>query len=129
VFKQFFCKFKTKIRAVGCMKPENYDFNHRVFDVVRLIPPGRVTTYGAIAAFLGSKRSSRMVGWAMNLSHAIDPKIPAHRVVNRQGLLTGKMHFSHPDRMQELLEAEGVIVCNDQIQNFNDVFWVPEIPL
>lgn len=111
------------------MEPEKYDFNHRVFDVVRLIPRGRVTTYGAIAAFLGSKRSSRMVGWAMNLSHVIDPKIPAHRVVNRQGLLTGKMHFSHPDRMQELLELEGIEVKNDQVQNFNDVFWEPEIPL
>ena len=111
------------------MKPENYDFNHRVFDVVRLIPHGRVTTYGAIAAFLGSKQSSRMVGWAMNLSHTIDPSIPAHRVVNRQGLLTGKMHFSHPDRMKELLEKEGIVVENDQIQNFNDVFWEPSILL
>jgi methylated-DNA-protein-cysteine methyltransferase-like protein len=111
------------------MESEKYDFNHRVFDVVRLIPYGRVTTYGAIAAFLGSKQSSRMVGWAMNLSHTVDPTIPAHRVVNRQGLLTGKMHFSHPDRMQELLEKEGIIVVNEQIQNFNDVFWEPEIRL
>jgi methylated-DNA-protein-cysteine methyltransferase-like protein len=111
------------------MESEKYDFNHRVFDVVRLIPYGRVTTYGAIAAFLGSKQSSRMVGWAMNLSHTVDPTIPAHRVVNRQGLLTGKMHFSHPERMQELLEKEGIIVVNDQIQNFNDVFWEPEIRL
>jgi len=111
------------------MESEKYDFNHRVFDVVRLIPYGRVTTYGAIAAFLGSKQSSRMVGWAMNLSHTVDPTIPAHRVVNRQGLLTGKMHFSHPERMQELLEKEGIIVVNEQIQNFNDVFWEPEIRL
>jgi methylated-DNA-protein-cysteine methyltransferase-like protein len=111
------------------MESEKYDFNHRVFDVVRLIPHGRVTTYGAIAAFLGSKQSSRMVGWAMNLSHTVDPSIPAHRVVNRQGLLTGKMHFSHPDRMKELLEKEGIVVENDQIQNFSDVFWEPSILL
>ncbi len=111
------------------MLSEKNDFNHRVFDVVRLIPYGRVTSYGAIAAFLGSKQSSRIVGWAMNLSHSIDPNIPAHRVVNRQGLLTGKMHFSHPNRMQELLESEGIVVINDQIQNFSDVFWEPEILL
>jgi methylated-DNA-protein-cysteine methyltransferase-like protein len=104
---------------------EKYGFYERVFDVVRLIPHGRVTTYGAIANFLGSKGSSRMVGWAMNQSHGIVPEIPAHRVVNRIGLLTGKAHFSEISEMQRKLESEGIQVENNQIQNFNDVFWDP----
>lgn len=104
---------------------EKYGFYERVFDVVRLIPHGRVTTYGAIANFLGSKGSSRMVGWAMNQSHGIIPEIPAHRVVNRIGLLTGKAHFSGISEMQKKLESEGIQVENNQIQNFNDVFWDP----
>ena len=108
------------------MDSENYNFYDRIFDVVRLIPHGRVTSYGAIASFLGAKRSSRMVGWAMNLSHSVEHYVPAHRVVNRNGLLTGKAHFNTINEMQELLENEGIIVIDDQIQNFKDVFWDPD---
>jgi methylated-DNA-protein-cysteine methyltransferase-like protein len=100
------------------------NFFNDVYDVVRLIPPGRVTTYGAIAKYLGAARSSRMVGWAMNASHT-QPDIPAHRVVNRQGMLTGKMMFSYPMQMQELLEAEGVRVVDDKVVEFERVFWEP----
>ena len=100
------------------------NFFQNVYDVVRLIPPGHVTTYGAIAKYLGAARSSRMVGWAMNASHT-QPDIPAHRVVNRQGMLTGKMMFSYPMQMQELLEAEGVGVVNDKVVEFERVFWEP----
>jgi methylated-DNA-protein-cysteine methyltransferase related protein len=100
-------------------------FFEQVFEVVRLIPKGRVTSYGAIAAALGTKLSARMVGWAMNASHVTTPKVPAHRVVNRQGLLTGKMHFAYPEQMQELLEKEGVKVADDQVQEFDKLFWNP----
>jgi len=100
------------------------NFFNDVYDVVRLIPPGRVTTYGAIAKYLGAARSSRMVGWAMNASHT-QPDIPAHRVVNRQGMLTGKMMFAYPMQMQELLEAEGVRVVNDKVVEFPRVLWEP----
>jgi len=96
--------------------------------VVKLIPKGRVTSYGAIAAYLGAKKSSRTVGYAMNASHAI-PGIPAHRVVNRNGMLTGKMHFDTPDRMQELLESEGIKVEKDVIVNFKQLFWDPTLEL
>ena len=95
-----------------------------VYDVVRLIPKGRVTSYGAIARYLSSPKASRMVGWAMNAAHSI-PDIPAHRVVNRQGLLSGKMHFSTPATMENLLRAEGIEVVNDQIKDFNRYFWDP----
>ncbi len=101
------------------------NFFQNVYDVVRLVPRGRVTTYGAIAKYLGAARSSRMVGWAMNASHT-QPDIPAHRVVNRQGMLTGKMMFSYPMQMQELLEAEGVRVVDDRVVEFGAVFWEPE---
>jgi methylated-DNA-protein-cysteine methyltransferase-like protein len=101
------------------------NFFNDVYDVVRLIPPGRVTTYGAIAKYLGAARSSRMVGWAMNASHS-QPDIPAHRVVNRQGMLTGKMMFAYPMQMQELLESEGVRVANDKVVEFERVLWEPE---
>ncbi len=107
---------------------KNKDFFENVFEVVKLIPAGRVTSYGTIARYLGSARSSRMVGWAMNKSHDFTD-IPAHRVVNRNGLLTGKMHFFPPSRMQELLEQEGVIVKEDQIQNFSQIVWDPMIEL
>jgi methylated-DNA-protein-cysteine methyltransferase-like protein len=100
------------------------DFFRDVWDVVRLIPNGRVTSYGAIARYLGSGRSSRMVGWAMNASHAFND-VPAHRVVNRNGLLTGKMHFSPPESMQERLETEGITVVDDQIVGFERYFWDP----
>ena len=105
------------------MKPETLSFFDRVYDVVRLIPFGRVTSYGAIANYLGAKRSARMVGYAMNSSHGKD--VPAHRVVNRKGLLTGKHHFEGTNLMQQLLENEGVIVVDNQIQGFNTVFWDP----
>lgn len=100
-------------------------FFERVYEVVRLIPEGRVTTYGAIARFTGSPQASRMVGWAMNASHSYSENIPAHRVVNRRGLLTGKHHFRHPELMQQLLESEGVLVDNDRIVNFEKRFWDP----
>ena len=100
-------------------------FFELVFEVVRQIPKGRVTSYGAVAAALGAKMSARMVGWAMNGSHRVRPKVPAHRVVNRQGLLTGKIHFDPPGKMQELLEKEGITVIDDQVQDFKLLFWDP----
>lgn len=105
------------------------DFYDKVYEVVRLIPAGRVTSYGAIAAYLGSAQSSRMVGWAMNNAHVQDKYVPAHRVVNRNGLLTGKHHFGAPAVMQELLEAEGILVIDDQIQDFEEHFWNPMVEL
>lgn len=101
------------------------DFFHQVFEVVKLIPEGRVTTYGHIARCLGTARSSRMVGWAMNASHKHDMNIPAHRVVNRLGLLTGRMHFSSPEEMQQKLENEGIEVKNNQVKDFEKVLWDP----
>ena len=101
------------------------DFYQSVFEVVRQIPAGRVTSYGAIARYLGTAGSSRMVGWAMNLSHHQEIYVPAHRVVNRNGLLTGKIHFGSPDQMQELLENEGVIIENDEVVDFKTLFWDP----
>lgn len=101
------------------------DFFVQVYQVVRLIPKGRVTSYGAIAMYLGAKTSSRVVGYAMNGAHTVKPKVPAHRVVNRNGMLTGKHHFATPYHMQELLEKEKVKVVNDKIINFNEVFWNP----
>jgi methylated-DNA-protein-cysteine methyltransferase-like protein len=105
------------------------DFFLDVYAVVRLIPEGRVTSYGAIARYLGSARSARMVGWAMNAAHATMPPVPAHRVLNRIGMLSGKAHFPEPDRMQQLLEQEGMIVTNDRIQNFGSHFWDPMLEL
>ena len=104
------------------------DFFENVHEVAKLIPEGRVTSYGAIAEYLGMKRGARMVGWAMNAAHS-DQSIPAHRVVNRNGLLSGKMHFETPNQMQELLENEGIRVIEDQIQNFKEVFWSPSTEL
>ncbi len=101
------------------------DFFTQVYQVVRLIPKGKVTSYGAIAAYLGAKSSSRVVGYAMNGAHTVKPKVPAHRVVNRNGMLTGKHHFATPYQMQELLEKEKIKVVNDKIINFNKVFWNP----
>jgi len=105
------------------------DFFQDVFEVVALIPEGRVTSYGAIAKYLGAAKSSRVVGYAMNASHQLKHPIPAHRVVNRNGLLTGKMHFPTPTAMQERLEEEGIEVKNDQIQNFKSIYWDPMIEL
>ena len=105
------------------------DFFQNVFDVVRLIPKGRVTSYGAIAKYLGAGGSSRMVGWAMNASHHIKPKVPAHRVVNRNGMLTGKAHFETPTKMQELLAKEKIKVKNETVLDFEKLFWDPTIEL
>ena len=105
------------------------DFFQNVFDVVRLIPKGRVTSYGAIAKYLGTGGSSRMVGWAMNASHHVKPKVPAHRVVNRNGMLTGKAHFETPTKMQELLAKEKIKVQNETVLDFENLFWDPIIEL
>ncbi|SNR55740.1 methylated-DNA-protein-cysteine methyltransferase related protein [Maribacter sedimenticola] len=110
------------------MKPENENFFERVYQVVRLIPEGRVTSYGAVAKYLGAARSARMVGWAMNASHNMED-IPAHRVVNKAGLLTGKHHFDGTNLMQQLLEAEGVLIKDLQIVNLDKHFWDPYIEL
>jgi len=104
------------------------NFFEKVYDVAKRIPYGRVTSYGAIATYLGTAKSARMVGWAMNASHN-NQDIPAHRVVNRKGLLTGKFHFDGTNLMQQLLESEGVIVKDNQIQNFDTIFWDPFIEL
>lgn len=101
------------------------DFFKRVYEVAKLIPVGRVTSYGAIARYLGTTRSARMVGWAMNQSFAQPETIPAHRVVNRNGLLTGKHFFGGENIMQELLEAEGIIIEDNKIINFSERFWDP----
>jgi methylated-DNA-protein-cysteine methyltransferase related protein len=103
---------------------KNDNFFERVYNVVRLIPFGKVTSYGAIATYLGAARSARMVGWAMNKAHNLED-VPAHRVVNRKGLLTGKHHFDGTNLMQQLLENEGIVVIDNQIQNFDSVFWNP----
>ena len=99
------------------------DFFEKVFKIVKQIPAGRVTNYGSIAKAISMPRASRMVGYAMNASHTHSEYIPAHRVVNRNGILTGKMHFATPTAMQEKLEAEGIVVVNDEVQNFKELFW------
>jgi methylated-DNA-protein-cysteine methyltransferase related protein len=104
-------------------------FFEKVYQVVRLIPKGRVTSYGSIAAYLGSSKSSRMVGWAMNNAHNVKPKVPAHRVVNRVGLLTGKMHFGSSNEMQLLLEKEKIEVRKDKVVHFQKIFWNPATEL
>lgn len=101
------------------------DFFTQVYEVVRLVPCGRVTTYGAIARYLGSPQSSRMVGWALNASHGKEPFVPAHRVVNRQGMLSGKAHFHGKSVMQQLLENEGVKIEDDCVVEFDKLFWDP----
>ena len=99
-------------------------FFEKVYSVVEQIPCGRVTSYGAIAKYLGTPKSARMVGWAMNASH-LNPKVPAHRVVNRIGMLSGKHHFKGTNLMQQLLESEGINVVDHQVQNFESFFWDP----
>lgn len=101
------------------------NFFEKVYEVARKIPVGKVTSYGAIAKYLGAARSARMVGWAMNNSGNKTPEVPAHRVVNRKGLLTGKHHFEGTNLMQQLLENEGIVVVDNQIQNLEAVFWDP----
>jgi len=110
--------------------PSNkYSFYEDVWDVVRQIPPGRVSTYGAIARYLGTGSSARLVGWAMNNSFNLMPRVPAQRVVNRNGMLSGKMHFTPPELMQTLLEQEGLLIENDTIINFDQHFWDPATAL
>lgn len=104
-------------------------FYEQVFEIARLVPKGRVTSYGAIAKALGAGGSARMVGYAMSDAGMAHPKVPAHRVVNSSGLLTGKFHFSPPELMQELLEKEGITVVNDKIKDFKKVFWDPLIEI
>ena len=109
--------------------PKDQSFYQKVYEVARAIPRGRVTSYGAIAKFLGAGMSARLVGWAMNGCGNQFPPVPAHRVVNRNGMLTGKHHFAYPEQMQELLEDEGIQVKNDQISDFKEIFWDPRTEL
>lgn len=104
---------------------KSFGFFDDVFEIVKLIPPGRVTTYGAIAVFLGTRLSARMVGWAMNASHRSIPPIPAHRVVNRNGMLSGRMHFETPTTMEERLQEEGIRIKDNVIIEFDSLFWDP----
>jgi len=114
-----------KLKSVKPSGKKDESFFELVFEVARQIPKGRVTSYGAIAAALRTKLSARMVGWAMNGSFRVRPKVPAHRVVNRNGMLSGKMHFAYPEQMQELLEKEGVKVIDDKVVDFEKKFWDP----
>lgn len=119
-------KKKIPVKKAGPPRSkENPGFFEDVWQVVRLVPKGRVTSYGAIATYLGTKLSARMVGWAMNGAHMVSPKVPAHRVVNRNGMLSGKMHFSTPTQMQELLEKERIKVEKDHVVEFEKKFWDP----
>jgi methylated-DNA-protein-cysteine methyltransferase-like protein len=118
---------KRRKTIANNFKP-SYSFFEDVYEVVKLIPKGRVTSYGAIAKYLGTKMSARMVGWAMNAAHT-DKKIPAHRVVNRLGLLTGKHHFTPPSSMETRLKKEGVKVVKDKVQDFENCFWDPYLEL
>ena|SRR6218665_1846118 len=108
---------------------KEYSFFADVYDVVRQVPKGRVTSYGAIANYLGTKLSARMVGWAMNAAHNAKPKVPAQRVVNRNGMLTGKHHFKTATQMEELLKKDGVAVKNDTVADFKKLFWDPATEL
>jgi methylated-DNA-protein-cysteine methyltransferase-like protein len=121
-------KSSGKIKTILPSGKKDSSFFEQVYDVARQIPRGRVTSYGAIAAFLGTKMSARMVGWAMNGASA-DSSIPAHRVVNRNGMLSGKMHFSTPTRMEELLKKEKIKVANDQVVDFEKKFWDPAVEI
>jgi methylated-DNA-protein-cysteine methyltransferase related protein len=116
---------KQKLSAIKPSGKKEESFFELVFEVARQIPKGRVTSYGAIAVCLGTKLSARMVGWAMNSAGKVKPKVPAHRVVNRNGMLTGKHHFSTPDLMQQLLEKEGITVKDDTVVDFKKLFWDP----
>lgn len=118
-------KDKIPLNKVTPSGKKDESFFEQVFELVRQIPEGRVTSYGAIAAALGARSSARLVGYALNLSHQLRPKVPAHRVVNRQGLLTGKAHFHPPESMQQALEKEGIRVVDDQVADFKKLFWDP----
>ncbi len=119
---------QKKVEKLKSVKPSGSaddSFFASVYEVVRQIPKGRVTSYGAVAAALGLKSSARMVGWAMNNAHRVKPKVPAHRVVNRNGMLTGKFHFGSPDEMENRLKKEGVAIRNDRVTDFKKLFWDP----
>lgn len=116
---------KSATRKTLPVKKNADSFFEMVYDIARLIPKGRVTSYGAIANYAGIKLSARMVGWAMNGAGKVKPKVPAHRVVNRLGMLSGKHHFGDPDAMEKLLNKEGIKVKNDKIVDFEKVFWDP----
>lgn len=119
---------RKKIEQAKTLRPsgkKDENFFEQVFEVARQIPKGRVTSYGAIAAALGAKSSSRMVGWAMNGCHNKRPAVPAHRVVNRNGMLTGKHHFNPPEKMEQLLKKEGIKVKHDTVIDFKKLFWDP----
>ncbi len=121
-------KLKAEVPRIAD-KSRDYSFFENVWDVVRQIPSGRVTTYGAIASYLGTKSSARMVGWAMNSSFVIEPSVPAQRVVNRNGILSGKAHFATPTLMEELLQKEGIEIKDEKVQQFEKVFWDPAVEL
>jgi len=106
-------------------KKDNESIYDAIYDVVRCVPRGRITSYGAVAAAIGASSGARVVGYAMNMSAGAKPKVPAHRVVNRNGMLTGKHHFSPPEKMQQLLEKEGIKVKDDKVVNFDKLFWDP----
>ncbi len=115
----------TKLKSIKPSGKRDENFFELVFEVARQIPKGRVTSYGAIAACLGTKSSARMVGWAMNGCGRVKPKVPAHRVVNRLGILSGKHHFDDPEQMEKLLKKEGIKVNNDTVVDFEKLFWDP----
>jgi methylated-DNA-protein-cysteine methyltransferase-like protein len=115
----------SKLKTVKPSGTRDESFFELVYEVARQIPKGRVTSYGAIANVLGAKSSARMVGWAMNGCHRIKPKVPAHRVVNRIGMLSGKFHFGSPTAMENLLKKEGIKVKNDKVVDFEKLFWDP----
>lgn len=117
---------KPEINITEEKETQNRSFFEKVYNIVRQIPYGRITTYGDIAEYLGTRGSARMVGWALNASHSVYPPVPAHRVVNRNGVLTGKFHFQTPDMMEKLLRSEGIIVENNQVVNFNTLRWLPQ---
>ncbi len=116
---------KQNVSATATNRQPGNSFFEDVWAVVRLIPKGRVTSYGAIAGYLGTRMSARMVGWAMNAAGMAEPAVPAQRVVNRNGMLTGKQHFSTPDAMEKMLKKDGVKVENDTVQDFEKHFWDP----
>lgn len=118
-------KLKPAVKETPKSTVKEYSFFADVYDVVRQIPKGKVTSYGAIAAYLGTKLSARMVGWAMNAAGTAKPKVPAQRVVNRNGMLTGKHHFGTPTAMEELLKKDGITVKNDTVVDFEERFWNP----
>lgn len=118
-------KISTKLKSVTPSGKRDENFFELVYEVARQVPKGRVTSYGAIATVLGTKLSARMVGWAMNGSSKARPKVPAHRVVNRNGMLTGKFHFETPEKMESLLKKEGIKVKGDKVVDFEKLFWDP----